>query len=43
MNFINHVGIINKANTNAPVKFEGKQPMSCWDIDQKALLPIRSI
>jgi hypothetical protein len=30
------------AKTNAPVKFEGKGPMSCWDID-KAFLYIRSM
>jgi hypothetical protein len=29
------------AKTNSPVKFEGKGPMSCWDIDQKPFLPRR--
>jgi hypothetical protein len=30
------------AKTNGPVKFGGKGPMR-WDIDQKELLPIRSM
>jgi hypothetical protein len=31
------------AQTNAPTKFEGQQPMGCQVIDWKLLLPTRSI